>query len=42
VEWPKREKEMQETFRQLQNAKQVDEKVRKALELKEENKKLNL
>ena len=42
VEWPKREREMQETFRQLQNAKEVDEKVRKALEVKEENKRLNL
>jgi hypothetical protein len=37
VEWPQREREMQETLRQMQNAREVDDKVRRALELKEEN-----
>jgi ribosomal protein L19E len=37
VEWPQREREMQETLRQMQNAREVDDKVRRALEVKEEN-----
>ena len=42
VEWPKREKEMQETLRMMQGAKEVDDKVRRALEIKEENKRYTL
>lgn len=37
VEWPQREREMQETLRQMQNAREVDDKVRRALEIKDEN-----
>lgn len=42
VEWPKREKEMQETLRMRNGAKEVEDKVKRALEAKEENKRYTL